>query len=213
MKKRVTVSSQTRINWLLDFTVFLGGFLAGLSGIYFLYATSGGYRGGRNVLNDLTIIFDRASWGTLHTWAGVFMIIAAVLHFAFHWQWVLMMIKRIIKSLWTKSSNMSSGARFNLVIFLLVALSFTLTAISGIYFLFAPEGGYQGGRNLSWDPGFIFNRTTWDLIHTWSGVILVLAVVVHLAIHWRWVVNVTRRVLRSSSLRFRPQQEQEKVLM
>jgi hypothetical protein len=201
------------MNWLLDLTVFLGGSLAGLSGIYFLYAPSGGYRGGRNVLNDLTISFDRASWDILHTWAGVFMIIAAVLHFVFHWQWVLMMSKRVIKSLWTKGSNMSSGARFNLVIFLLVALSFTLTAVSGIYFLFAPGGGYQGGRNLSWDPGFIFNRTTWDLIHTWSGVILVLAVFVHLVIHWRWVVNVTRRVLRSTSLRIKPQQVQEKVLM
>jgi uncharacterized membrane protein (UPF0182 family) len=212
MNKRATVSTQTRVNWVLDLTVFLGGLFAGLSGIYYLYAPSGGYRGGRNVLNEM-IIFDRPSWDTLHTWAGVLMIIAAILHFTVHWTWVLMMSKRIINSLRSEGMNMSSGARFNLFIFLLVALSFTLTAISGIYFLFAPGGGYQGGRNLAWDPDFLFSRTTWDLIHTWLGVILILAVVIHLLIHWRWVVNVTKRLLGSLSLRFRSRQVQEKVLM
>jgi hypothetical protein len=213
MKKRISISAQTRNNWLIDVAVFFGGLLAGLSGIYFLYVPSGGYQGGRNVLKEVMIIFDRSSWDTLHTWAGVFMILAAILHFTIHWQWILTMIKRIMTLLRSGGTNMSSGARFNLVISLLVALSFTSTAVSGIYFLFAPVGGYQGGRNLAWDPGLIFSRATWDLIHTWSGVILILAAVVHLIIHWRWVVKVTKRLLGSFSLRFRPQQAQGKILM
>ncbi|HEY43403.1 MAG TPA: DUF4405 domain-containing protein [Anaerolineae bacterium] len=213
MKKRITISTQTRNNWLIDVAVFGGGLFAALSGIYFLYVPSGGYRGGRNVLNEVLIIFDRSSWDTLHTWTGVFMILAAVLHFTFHWQWVLTMSKRIMTMLRPGGTNMSSGAKLNLVIFLLVALSFTTTAVSGIYFLFAPVGGYQGGRNLAWDPGLIFSRTTWDLIHTWSGVILILAAVVHFSIHWRWVVKVTRHMLESFGLRFRPRQGQEKMLI
>jgi hypothetical protein len=211
MRERIALSAQTRNNWLIDVAVFGGGLLAGLSGIYFLYYPSGGYQGGRNLLNEVTILFDRLSWDILHTWAGVFMILAVAIHFSIHWQWVLTMSKRILKSLRSGGSNMSPGARFNLVIFLLIALSFTSTAVSGIYFLFAPAGGYQGGRNLAWDPGFVFNRTTWDLIHTLSGVVLILAAVVHLIIHWRWVEKVTRRLLGSLVLQSKPRQAQEKI--
>jgi hypothetical protein len=31
------------------------------------------------------------------------------------------------------------------------------------------------------------------MLHTWSGVVLVSTAVVHFAIHWRWVKNVTKK--------------------
>ena len=43
-----TFSARTRANWLIDFAVFAGGLLAALTGVYFLYLPSGGYRGGLN---------------------------------------------------------------------------------------------------------------------------------------------------------------------
>jgi hypothetical protein len=72
-----------------------------------------------------------------------------------------------------------------------------VAALSGLYFLLGPSGGYQGGSNPNWDPGFVFSRTTWDLIHTWSGTVMIIAAVLHFAIHWRWVKNVTRRFFLS----------------
>ena len=212
MNKSKVVSTQTRNNWIIDATVLIGGLLAVISGVYFLFLPVGGYQGGRNALYDVTIIFDRFTWDALHTWAGVFMIIALVVHFTLHWSWVLMMGKRIIKALRSGGTNMSPGSKFNLAINLVVALSFLLTAITGIYFLYVSPGGFQGGRNLSWDPGLIFNRTTWDMIHTWAGVIFILAAVVHFAIHWRWAVKVTKRLLGSLNSRFVPRRVQEKTL-
>jgi hypothetical protein len=35
------------------------------------------------------------------------------------------------------------------------------------------------------------------MIHTWSGVVLITAAVVHFAIHWRWVKNVTAKFFLS----------------
>ena len=35
------------------------------------------------------------------------------------------------------------------------------------------------------------------MIHTWSGVAMIVAAVIHLAIHWRWVTNVTTRFFLS----------------
>jgi hypothetical protein len=186
------MSRRTRMNWLIDAAVFVGAVLAMLSGVYFLYLPSGGYQGSDNAAYGVTILGERATWSDLHTWGGVLMIAAVLVHLVFHWEWVKMMARRIVKR-----ARMSKGARINLVVDMLVALSFVLTAASGLYFLFAPSGGYQGGRNPGWDAGFVFSRTTWDLIHTWSGVALIVTALLHIAIHWRWIKKVTVKLFAS----------------
>ena len=196
MKNAVRISRQTQQNWLIDAAVFAGALLVGLTGIYFLYLPSGGYEGGRNPAYGLTILFGRGTWSDLHVWGGVLMILAVVIHFAIHWQWVKMMSRRIGRTIVGRGNGFSRGGKINLSINLVIGLSFLITAVSGIYFLFLPHG-YQGGRNPGWDPGLLFSRTTWDLVHTWSAVVMILAASLHFFIHWRWVVNVTRRFFLS----------------
>ena len=197
MSKPIRMSMQTRANWLVDVAVFLGGIVAALSGVYFLFLPSGGYQGGRNPAYGITVLFDRHSWSDLHIWGGVIMIAAIAVHFVIHWQWVKMMGRRTIKAMRSGGATFSKGAKVNVAIDVLVAASFLVCALSGIYFLFAPSGGFQGGQNPGWDPNWLFSRTTWDLIHTWSGVVLIVAAAVHFAIHWRWVKNVTLRFFLS----------------
>jgi cytochrome b subunit of formate dehydrogenase len=189
-----TVSKQTRNNWLLDAAVFIGALVAAITGIYFLFLPSGGYQGGRNPMYGVTILFSRSTWDDLHTWFGALMIAAAVIHFTIHWNWVKGMAKRMAKSAAGKGVRMNRHGVLNVVVDAAVAIGFLLAAVSGIYFLFA-------GSGRAADPGFIFGRTTWDLIHTWSGVGMIIAAVIHFAIHWRWVTKVTAKVLPS----FRPQ--------
>jgi hypothetical protein len=203
MSKPIRMSIQTRANWLIDAAVFIGGILAGLSAIYFLFLPSGGYQGGRNPMYGVTLLFERHTWSDVHLWGGVLMIAAIAVHFAIHWEWVKRMSRRTVKAMFGRNGTLSKGAKVNVAINVLVAVSFLLCAVSGIYFLFGPTGGHQGGSNAGWDPGFLFSRTTWDLIHTWSGVVLSAAAVVHFAIHWRWVQNVTARFFLS--LRRQPQ--------
>ena len=116
MKTTIRMSLQTRQNWLIDATVFMGALLSGLSGIYFLYLPSGGYEGGRNPTYGLTILFGRHTWSDLHTWGGVLMILAVVIHFAIHWQWVKMMSRRIGRALVGRGKGFSQGAKINLII-------------------------------------------------------------------------------------------------
>jgi hypothetical protein len=193
MAKRVRISRQTQTNWLIDAGLFLGAIVASLSGIYFLFFTSGGYQRGRNSLYGVTFLFSRDAWSDIHTWSSVIMIIAAMLHVVIHWGWVKRMAWRYVNVLRGRGSTSSRGAKVNVLVNLAVALAFVVTALSGIYFLFFIDGGYQGGQNMAWDPAILVSRVTWDLIHTWAGVIMIAAAIVHLAIHWRWVVNVTRR--------------------
>ncbi len=197
MSTRKAMSMRTRTNWLINAAVFIGGLLVALSGIYFLFVPSGGYQGGRNPWYGVTILFDRHTWDDLHTWGGIAMIAAIAIHFSIHWAWVKTMSRRTVKATLRRSAQLSKGAWFNVAVDSAVAVGFLLTAASGIYFLLLPSGGYEGGRNPIWDPGFLFSRTTWDLIHTWSGVGMIVAAVVHLWIHWRWVVNVTKRFFAS----------------
>jgi hypothetical protein len=197
MSKRIHISMQTRKNWLIDAAVFVGAILAALSGIYFLFLPSGGYQGGRNPAYGITILFSRHTWDDLHTWGGVLMIAAVAIHLAIHWQWVKMMSKRFANSVLSRGSKMSRGTRVNVAIDAIVATSFLLCAVSGIYFLIAPAGGIHGGSVSGLDTNFLFSRTTWDLIHIWSGTLLIAAAVAHLAIHWRWVKNVTYKFFLS----------------
>jgi preprotein translocase subunit SecY len=180
MEKKGPLSTKTRKNWLIDAALALGGLLAALSGIYFLYLPSGGYHGGRNPLYGVTILFERHTWEELHTWSGVAMIVVAAVHLAIHWRWVKMMARRVVDTFRTGGAGLAKRTRANLAVNAVVAVSFVLVAVSGIYFLLWPAGSDA--------------KTAWDVIHTWSGVVMIAATAVHFAIHWRWVRNVTARM-------------------
>lgn len=191
------LSPTTRLNWLLDAVVFLAAVSAAITGVYFLYFVSGGYQGGRNPTYGITLFFDRQTWDLIHTWSGVIMISAVALHLGIHLKWIGMMGRKVLAAL-RRTSSLSKGAKINVLVDLAIALSFFLAAASGIYFLFDVRSGWQVTNST---PLFLFSRTTWDLIHTWSGVTLIVAALVHLAIHWGWVTKVTAKMWRSMQLR------------
>ena len=41
--------------------------------------------------------------------------------------------------------------------------------------------------------GYFPSRLLWLAIHRWVGLGLSVAVLVHVALHWRWLVRITRR--------------------
>lgn len=78
-------------------------------------------------------------------------------------------------------------------------LTLLLQATSGfILWVALPRGdGFRfrgSGSRLAHDS-FGFARETWLDIHQWAGVALIVILLVHLLLHWRWVLNVTKRVL------------------
>ena len=183
------VSKQTQKNWWIDAALFLSAVAAGLSGIYYLFLPSNGYQGGRNPLYNIQILFTRQTWDVIHTWGSVAMIIAALIHLGIHWSWVVNMSRRTWRELTGKCGCMNARGRWNMILNLVVAVSFVLTAISGVYFLYFP------GAHRAADPMILFSRVTWDLIHTWAGVVLIAAALTHFAIHWKWVTKVTNKMI------------------
>ncbi len=188
MKSRV--SNQTRNNWLVVLLLIISSLATIFSSIYFLFLPNGGYQGGRNPYFGIVILFSRSTWDLIHTWAGVIMIAIAAIHIPLHWAWIVSMTKRVFKIMLGQCKGMNAGGQFNLLINGLIGISGLLAAISAMYFLFFP-GGHGASANVT----LIFSRGTWDVIHTWSGVIMIAAGILHFYIHWRWVTKVTGKLL------------------
>jgi hypothetical protein len=189
MKTQI-VSKQTQRNWWIDIILFTSAVIAAITGIYFLFLPSGGYQGGWNPYYNVQILFQRETWDDLHTWGGLIMIAIVVIHLVIHWSWIVSMVRKAWNGLSGKAQGMSYYTRLNLSLNILVAINFFLTAASGVYFFIVP-----GGRRAV-DPMFLFSRTTWDLIHTWAGVALIIAALVHIAIHWKWITKVTGKMMQ-----------------
>ena len=188
IKTESSLSQQLRNNWGVDALLFASALPAVLSGVYFLYLP-GGYQGGRNPAVAFSLLFSRQTWDFLHTWSGAAMIAAAVIHIAIHWQWIAGTARRYVNEMSGRCAGQSSGRKtVNLVTNLVIAFSFLIVSLSGIYFLFFP-GGQHGGQTT-----FLFTRSVWDIIHTWSGTALTAAALLHFAIHWRWVVTVSGKI-------------------
>lgn len=96
-----------------------------------------------------------------------------------------------------KRTHRVNKAKINYIVDVVIGIGFLLAAVSGVVLLFAPSGGYRGGRN----PGsaaetLLLTRHAWDDLHTWSSLIMIAGVLGHLVLHWNWIVCMTRNLLR-----------------
>jgi cytochrome b subunit of formate dehydrogenase len=180
-KKRV-FSAQTRNNLILDLNMLAAGLISILTGIYFLILPIGGYQGGRNPYYGITVFFDRHTWDDLHTWSSVAIIALVALHIPLHWDWIVKMTKNGFR-IFKKKSTLNRFGQFNLGVNVLFGLSGFICAVSGVYFLLVPLV-YLGEIN---------STHTWDLIHTWSGIVMISAGILHFAIHWKWLIKVVNK--------------------
>jgi hypothetical protein len=84
----------------------------------------------------------------------------------------------------------------NYVLFVIMFLLALFQAISGLLmWLVIPQGGYQGGRGVAADTTFIWDRHTWIDLHDWTAVALLVMVIIHLILHWKWIIYMTKKSL------------------
>ena len=96
-------------------------------------------------------------------------------------------------------------ARLNYMLDAVIGVAFVISGATGVAFLLMGSGGYQGGRNPDFQTALLgLSRGTWSDLHTWASLVMITGVLVHLVLHWKWIVCVTRQMLPS-----RPRQTQE----
>jgi len=187
--KRTSVSTTTLNRWWLFLLLTVTGIAIFLSSVYFLYFPVG-FQGGRNPDYGTIIVFGREMWDAIHLWSGIGMIIVMVIHIAVHDKWILAMAKRFFQGKTKGIKSLNWKAQFNILLDVVAALSFLVVAISGVVLLFLPSG-----RSFEVVDGFLLSKATWDIIHTWSGVVMLIAAILHFYIHWKWITKVTGRVI------------------
>jgi hypothetical protein len=99
-----------------------------------------------------------------------------------------------------------SKLKLNYTLDAVIGLSFALSGVTGLAFLLMGEGGYQGGRNAGYTTALLgLSRGTWSDLHTLGSVVMITGVMVHIALHWKWIVCATQRMLPHRTARTQEQ--------
>ncbi len=115
----------------------------------------------------------------IHEWLSIAFGAAIITHLLLHWNWIVQVARRFFgKVTWASRVNYL----LNTVLFIsLTVIIFTGLMISEVAL---PLFGIRLGRNA-----------LWLLLHREATDVMVLTLGLHMALHWRWIVNTTGRVL------------------
>jgi len=111
----------------------------------------------------------RSDWIDIHSWAGVGLFTGVALHLALHWKWVSGVARRFLKVAWPIRRNFVLGV-------LLIAIFLAVTISGLLNWLTFPLGG-----------------TMDHSLHPQIGQGTTIVTLMHIALHWKWVVRVARR--------------------
>jgi len=89
-----------------------------------------------------------------------------------------------------KTSSPSRRTILPRLLNLLLWLSFCAMAGTGLLLGFRLPPGSQGGRGLS---ALGLDRHEWGDLHIWVGYLFIISILLHLALHWRWLWQVASR--------------------
>ena len=199
------ISTETRKRYLINLSMFILLIGATLSSIYFLYVP-GGYQGGRNPRYNMRIIFERETWEIIHIWTSIMLSVILFLHIFVHAKWIKTVFIQYVQ-LWKRSVREGNLLRvINVLDDGLSAALFLVCLFSGLVLLFVPGGRGTATIEILW-----VMRENWKIIHTWSGIGMLIGVLLHLIIHWKWIMKVSSKFisLRSNKLKSHPEAARE----
>ena len=100
---------------------------------------------------------------------------------------------------------MKNRLKVNIIIDLVMFLAMAVTSISGIVIkLIAPlrrTAESEWVREAAMWFFQVWNRRTWAHIHLWAGVIVMVLLVAHIALHWQTVDGFFKKHIENKSLR------------
>jgi predicted ABC-type sugar transport system permease subunit len=133
-----------------------------------------------------TLVYSIGFTGqSIHEWLGVGIGLALVGHLTRHWDWVA----RVTRNLVTRRGR----ARLPWLINMALLVAMTLCVMSGIYIsmIVLPEFGVSLGSPAAF--GF------WRRLHSLTANATLILVPIHVAMDWRWILGVARRLRDRSS--------------
>ena len=87
----------------------------------------------------------------------------------------------------------------NYILFVFLFVLGLFQAVSGFIMWFILPHGGGGLRGTAATAVFWgLEKNTWIALHDWTAVALLVVAVIHIIIHWKWIVRMTRSYLRGT---------------
>lgn len=186
------MANKIRDNFWLDTIIFIFFTVTAITGLLLWQVVPGG-RGNQ----DLAFLaLTHHDWNQIHVWVALGMLVGSAAHVILHWQWVSCVAGRIF-------GKVARLARLNFWLDMVIFIAFLIANVSGLLlWLILPSGGFQGGRNSFYNMAVLaLNRHDWRDLHLTAGVIVMVVLAVHLALHWNWIVCAIRRYTKAALCR------------
>jgi len=131
---------------------------------------------------------SRSVWVEIHAGCGMILLMATVFHIIWHWTWIKAAFRPTAKP-------KSKKVRFNRGLDICLAMLFFLLVVTG--WCIWPVRGNLGPGNPVLEARFWpLAYHDWKFIHAWGAVLLLVLIVLHLAVHWKWITNMGRSRLK-----------------
>jgi len=92
---------------------------------------------------------------------------------------------------------MTKAVKFWILAAVLGVLGFTEAVTGFVLWLGFPDGGSGAGRLYGGISNLSFwglTKHTWIDLHDWIAVALVALVVIHIILHWKWIIRIGKNI-------------------
>jgi len=161
--------NSTKRNFWLDVTIFVALLVTTITGFLLWLVIP-------HKLDVVFLGFSRSAWVAAHICLGVMGLAGIVIHIVRHWGWLKALRGRPL-------SGMSEKLRANRVVDRIMWFTFIATNVFGA---------------IAWALHFgddIYIVRVPDRLHVVFGVACTILMIVHLALHWKWIASTTQRFL------------------
>jgi hypothetical protein len=113
----------------------------------------------------------------LHEWLSVALIVPLLLHLIINWEWTVRVVN-------TFAERLLHASRLNLVVDVALFVSAVAVMLSGLMV----SGVIAGALGVAAAPSVM-----WVAVHSVSADAAVALLLLHFGLHWRWILNVSRK--------------------
>ena len=113
----------------------------------------------------------------IHEWLSIALAVAVSVHLLLHWAWITATLRRFF-------GRLTGQARINLLLNIVLFIAFVIVTFTGL--LISREALPFFGFDLQ-------PSRAWQTLHRLSADAIVFAMGLHVALHWKWILNALQR--------------------
>jgi hypothetical protein len=161
--------SRTEQNFWLDVTIFVTLLIATITGFILWLIIP-------HKLDIVFLGFSRSVWVASHIYSAVVGLVGIVMHVVWHWDWLKALRGRPL-------NGMPEKVRANRVVDRIMWITFIATNVFG-----AAAWALHFGDDI-----YIVRIP--DRLHVVFGVACTILLIMHLALHWKWIASTSKRFI------------------